>query len=75
MKKDDVIKMKVNLIEDGVTSEEDTEAKCYLENDVVIESEIKQANFNCNIENLEKEKEYSSFVLRSSDDFMGIPDN
>ena len=75
MNKDYVIKMKVNLIEDLVTSTEITEAVCYLEKDVVIESEMKQANFNCNIENLEGGKEYTSFVLHSSDDIKGIPDD
>ena len=73
MKKNDIIKMKVNLIENGVTSEELTEALCYLNEDVVVENEMKQATFNCNIENINKE--YSSFVLNSSDDIMGIPDD
>ena len=75
MKKDDIIKMKVNLIENKITSEELIEAVCYLSEDVVIENEIKQANFNCNIENLKDDLEYYSFSLKSSDYILGIPDN
>ena len=75
LKKNDIIKMRVKLIENGVTSEKLTEAVCYSSEDVVIENEIKQANFNCNIENLNTSIVYSSFVLDSSDDIKGIPDN
>ena len=45
MKKNDISKMMVNLIENGVTLKELTEAIYYLEEDVVKENEMKQEKF------------------------------
>ena len=65
--------MLVNLIDNRVTLKDLKEALCYLEEDVVIENEMKLAKFDCEIGNINKE--YSSFVYNSSDDIKGIPDD
>ena len=66
--------MKVHLIKDeGATEEALTEAFCYLNEKVEIQNDSKQPYFNCNIPNINTE--YYSFVLDSSDDIIGIPND
>ncbi|MBQ4208999.1 hypothetical protein II654_00985, partial [bacterium] len=65
------ITMLVNLIKNGFTEENATNATCVLENDIEIKDVPIQANFRCSILNIEERA--TSFIFNSSDSISGIP--
>lgn len=73
-----IIKMDVNLIKDNFEEDKPRTATCILKKGIVIKGdEPIQGDFNCTIEDLEKEEiiNINSFVLKQSQYFSGIPED